>query len=111
MAELESEDLTPEDMRQWLQQEIRDLSKAVELRMQEATDLVAKYASGKLTREEAMEKWMRYHYRWGESPIPGVTTREGMTNEEILSRLDNALPSSVREILRSQHKGSPTAQR
>jgi len=39
--------LTPTDLRQWLNQEVRDVMKAAELRIKDATDFVTLYATGK----------------------------------------------------------------
>ena|ERR1700685_1455946 len=100
MAKDEDDKLTPEDMVGWLQQEIRDLSKATELRIKDATDFVTAYALGKITEEEIRQRRMAYLYRWGEEPVPGVDVQEGMTNEEVIKRLDAALPRTVRESVR-----------
>jgi hypothetical protein len=100
MAKSDDDRLTPEDMVGWLQQEIRDLSKATELRIKDATDFVTAYALGRITEEEMHNRRMAYLYRWGEDPIPGVVVQEGMTNEEVIKRLDAALPKTVRESVR-----------
>src|ERR1035438_3550884 len=94
-----NDDLTPQDMRAWLQQEVRDLTKAFELRLKDATDFVTAYAVGELTPREAKERLGRYQYRWGDSPIPGVSTEESMTTREILRRLDAALPEEVQKSI------------
>jgi hypothetical protein len=100
MGKLEHETLSPEDMRGWLQQELRDLLKATELRIQDATDFVTAYAAGNISEEQMRERRSVYLDRWGDSPIPGVTTHEGMTNAEIIKRIDDALPAAVRESVR-----------
>jgi len=43
-------------MRGWLTQEVRDLTKAVELRLSDATEFVADYARGVLTPKEADDR-------------------------------------------------------
>jgi hypothetical protein len=102
--------ITPADMVQWLQQELRDLSKATELRTQEATGFVTDFALGKISEEKMMKLKSVYTSRWGDSPIPGVMTDEGMTNEEIMKRLDDALPATVREtVRRNLGKSNPSA--
>lgn len=86
------EHLSPADMRDWLRQEIRDASKAVELRLTEASELVMAYGNGDLTPEEAHERHWRYLRRWGEA-LPGVVSGDNMTNEEIIQRIDqNRVP-------------------
>ena len=95
---------TPEDMRQWLQQELRDLTKATELRVKDATDFVTAYALGKITAEEAADRLSRYQYRWGDSPIPGVATEENTPNDEILRRLDDGLPPTVKRLLEERER-------
>jgi hypothetical protein len=106
MVMKDDDKLTHEDMVEWLQREIRDLSKQTELRVKDATDFVTAYAMGKVTEKEMRERLSVYHHRWGDSPIPGVTTQEGMTDEEIMKRLDAALPKTVREIIK-RHLAKP----
>lgn len=81
--------LTPTEMRQWLQREVREVLKAAELRVKDATEIVTGYAVGDLTPQAAMDRFDLYNKRWSE-PIPGVVTAEGMTDEEILHRRDVA---------------------
>lgn len=57
--------LTRADMVNWLEQEIRDLSKAHELRMQEAVGFVTDYALGRTSEKEMMQRYSAYHDRWG----------------------------------------------
>jgi hypothetical protein len=104
MAEPDDNTWTPEDMRQWLQQEIRDLTKATELRVKDATDFVTAYALGKITPEEAEDRLSRYQSRWGDSPIPGVATEENTPNDEILRRLDDGLPPTVKRLLEERER-------
>lgn len=39
-----------------------------------------------------MERLSTYQSRWGDSPIAGVSIVDGMTNQQILKRLDGAMP-------------------
>jgi hypothetical protein len=83
---IEPEILSPEDMQQWLQREIADCTKAVELRLKEAASFVSAYAGGQITPEEADEKHWRYLQRWGELlPAHGPST----TDEQIIAAIDN----------------------
>jgi len=96
MAESGDYSLTPDEMRDWLLQEVRDLTKAVDLRMRDATEFVTAYAVGKITQAEAMDRMSRYELRWGDSPIPGVTTNSKMADEEILRLIDEKWASRLR---------------
>ena len=88
MSDPEQDTLTRDEMRSWLEQEVRDLTKATELRLRDATDFVLAYALGKITGKEAMERLSIYGSRWGDSPIPGVYTDKSMTDDEIIRRLE-----------------------
>lgn len=67
----ESNHLSVKDMQDWLSQELRDLDKARELRIKEATGFVEAYARGELTSREASERLTLYEDRWGEA-LPGA---------------------------------------
>jgi hypothetical protein len=99
--------LTPGDMVQWLQQEIRDLSRATELRIQEAAGFVTDFAMGKISEEQMMKRKLIYTSKWGDEVIPGVLTDENMTNEEITKRLVGALPRTVQEDIRRWQSNQP----
>jgi hypothetical protein len=87
-------------MVQWLQQELRDVSRAGELRTQEATAFVTDFALGRISEEEMVQRKSIYTARWGDETIPGVSTEDGMTNGEIMRRLDATLPHSVQQEIR-----------
>ena len=84
----DNEQLSPDEMKGWLAQEVRELTKALELRLSDATDLVTNYAAGVLTPEQANERLERYMDRWGDSPIPGMHIGEQMSNSAIIEELD-----------------------
>jgi hypothetical protein len=75
-------------MRQWLQQEVRDVMKGAELRIKDATDFVTAYGVGAMSAEEASERLSRYTARWGDAIPGGITTDEGQSNADILHRID-----------------------
>jgi hypothetical protein len=81
--------LNAKDMRDWAQREIKDLSKASELRLRELTGFVAAYSAGEITPEKADELQSRYYHRWGEA-LPGHSASEGVTDEQILTGIDQA---------------------
>lgn len=88
--------LTPADMLNWLKQELRDMSKATELRTQDAVDFVTAFANGQISEKEVTKRLSAYGSRWGDA-IPGVMTTENMTNEEIIRRLDGSLSGTGEE--------------
>ena len=59
--------LTPDEMREWAQREMRDAAKALDLRARELFDLVSAYSAGKITAEKADELHSRYHHRWADA--------------------------------------------
>ena len=79
--------LKPHDMAEWMAQEIRDVSKASELRIADATSFATQYALGTITREDADRRLQEYVARWGDA-LPGVHCSSEMTNEEILTAID-----------------------
>jgi hypothetical protein len=96
MAELDDNTLTPDEMRAWLEQEVRDLTKSLELRVQDATDFVTAYCAGRISGREATARLRKYDTRWGD-PISGVNAQSDMTNEEIVARLDQFLAKERQE--------------
>ena len=79
----------PKGMQGWLESEIADIQKAAELRIREATRFVNDYSRGEISKEGAEERHYGYSQRWGDV-IPGVERTQGLTDEEILARLDEA---------------------
>jgi hypothetical protein len=95
----EEDRLSPQEMQKWLQQELADLAKAVELRTKEATEFVTAYRSGKISAQEAAERLWKYDRRWGES-LSGTHTAKGATDEELLAEIDEARhPQFVERLL------------
>ena len=81
--------LTPKDLQNWFRQEVADSTKALELRLSEATALVADYSQGKISAEEATRKAQAYDQRWGEA-LPGTSAAPGRSDAEILEAIDKA---------------------
>jgi len=81
--------MSVKDMQGWLQEELRDSAKAHELRDKDATEFVTAYAEGKLTPEEVSQRLYEYDRRWGEA-LYGASTSAGLSDEEILRRIDEA---------------------
>jgi hypothetical protein len=84
----ESDHYTKADLALWLRQEVLDITKAAQLRIQDATDYVTAYALGQLTPEQAAERHRQYVRRWTDA-IPGVYASETMTDQELIRRIDN----------------------
>jgi len=76
-------------MQDWLLQEIRDCAKALDLRVKEAADLVAEYAAGRLSPEQAADRLFTYQERWGDA-LFGATAGMHTTDEQILASIDSA---------------------
>lgn len=79
--------ISTEGMRGWLKREIADIVKAKELRAGEATHFVEAYAEGRISTDEMLTQAEEYSRRWGEA-LPGVRRSEGMTDEQILARIN-----------------------
>ena len=84
----EPEYFSPKGMRQWADQEIKDVNKAAELRIREVNELVRAYSAGEITPEKADELQWKYQYRWGEA-LRGTSATEGVTDEQILAKIDS----------------------
>jgi hypothetical protein len=81
--------LTMDELEDWLEQETRDSIKAMELRVREATSLVVAYSLGKITREEANERFHRYEHRWREA-LPGTNAGADKRDKAIVAAVDEA---------------------
>ncbi len=103
MGQSDEDVYTPAELRQWLEREVRDVMKAAELRMKDASDFVTAYAVGEISDKEAAERMARYNNRWRES-ILGVTVEEGMSNEEILRLRDQAAATPPKDWARSSRE-------
>jgi hypothetical protein len=106
MAKSDDDNLTPEDMRVWLHDEVMRLLKEADLRIKDATDFVVEYGVGNLTAAEAMHRMTQYQRRWGESNLIAVMSDEKMSNEEILRRLDSERSAILQEHWTKKEKGS-----
>src|SRR5580704_9614515 len=79
--------LSPKEMRDWALQELRDSTKAHELRVQSATQIATAYALGELTPDQAHERMFQHDHRWGEA-IPGTHAFPASTDEQLLASID-----------------------
>lgn len=81
--------LSPEQMHSWLQQEIKDATKALELRLSQACGLVNSFARGDISAAIAESRLIDYDNRWGDA-LPGTHVSEGKTDAQILAAIDSA---------------------
>lgn len=79
--------LTLEELQSWFNQEVKDSTKAHELRVKDATEILQDYRSSKITGDEVMDRLHAYDRRWGEA-LPGTSATEGITDEMILKSID-----------------------
>jgi len=86
----DAQHLSPDQMKDWLLQEIRDVSKASELRITDALSFVTAYALGTLTPEQAEERLLQYDRRWGDA-LPGAHAFASSTDNDIVEAIDSAL--------------------
>lgn len=112
----ESAHLSPQEMREWLSQEVKDATKALELRLKEATDFVTAYALGEISAAKAAESHWKYDQRWGEALL-GATAAKGATDEQILAAIDRAhgkyeslkgVSSRYEKLFRTKNTEGPT---
>lgn len=79
----------PKGMQNWLEREVADIQRASELRIKDAKNFVDAYARGEISSDEAAQRSSEYADRWGDA-IPGVMSSRGLSDEEILTRLNEA---------------------
>ena len=101
----ESDYPTPQGMQGWLEREIADIMKATELRIKDATKFVNAYARGEITADEAAKRNYQYSERWGEA-LPGILRSKGLSDEEILKRIDQVREPGFVRRLASENLGT-----
>jgi hypothetical protein len=89
----EEDYLSARDIGKWAQREIKEATKALELRTKDLTELVRAYSEGEITPQKANELHSRYYRRWGEA-LSGVIASESLTDDQILSAIDQAVDSA-----------------
>jgi hypothetical protein len=96
--------LSPQELRRWLGEELRDLAKAFQLRASEATSFVTAYALGEISPAEAAERLELYDKRWGEA-LPGTIASPDKTDEQIIAAIDRTREQQFRQKLASGRLG------
>lgn len=87
----DTEDIfTPQELRRWLTEELSDVTKAFQLRITDAIDLVSRSSAGEISPKEATRRLHAYDARWGEA-LPGASASTGLSDAQILSAIDEAL--------------------
>lgn len=107
--------LTPKEMVEWAQIELRVVAKGAELRARELLDLTTRYSAGEITAEKADELQSRYYHRWGKAMPgavpPGRVDEPVRPDAEILAEMDelNRKPPFVtpREAYERRHGKDP----
>ena len=69
------------ELLEWYSDEVTDISRATQLRMQEATRIVADCTKGEISLEEAAKRLNEYDDRWRQVFPGGVDQVRGMTDE------------------------------
>jgi hypothetical protein len=94
----QDEPISVKDMKDALADEIREVMKDAQLRIQEFSALAAAYAAGEITPHEATDRYMEYKDKWGD-PLPGVKrSSKYLSDEEIVADMNKAFgPFTSRE--------------
>ena len=87
--DFEDDHATLADAHSWLQSEIEHSTKALELRLREAGEIVHLYARGEIKPHELSVRQNKYYSRWGDA-LPFGKSTEGIRNDEIVSAVDEA---------------------
>jgi hypothetical protein len=103
MAE-DSDFLSPQEMAEWLDGEIKNTMRAADLRARDAAALATAYTSGKIKPEEAEQRLYQFSKRWGDA-LPGVSASENLTDGEILKRIDE---TRLRQLKRWSTRSDPS---
>ena len=93
----------------WQHDKVLAASKEAELRIKQATQIVADCAEGKTTLQEAGERTSEYNRRWGES-LRGVFEAHLKTDEQILEEMDAHRSGKWLDYVREKQKGERKGQ-
>lgn len=85
----EPEGLSADEMRTWLQDEIRDVLKECQLRLNDAVEFTTAYSRGELSPKAANARLEHYTDRWGE-PLQGHFAKYE-SDEEIINAIDEKI--------------------
>jgi hypothetical protein len=91
MVEHGDDNQTPEELRGWLQEEIGRVNRSAKLRIADATGFVTAYSNGKLSANEANDKFCEYYERWGNTPLETLETTgnpDKMSDAQVVKLLD-----------------------
>jgi hypothetical protein len=100
--------LNRKEMQAWLNEEIRDVLKECDLRVRDATDFTTGYLTGKLTAEQANERFDAYYERW-DDPLRGVYASSHQNEQSLLDAIDtNRKQQNTRTFVEKVSQPSPS---
>lgn len=88
MAEAEDDDLTPAEIRDSMNRELRNMKREFQLREKQATELLAACEGGSISVGEANRRFLAYYDRWGDAFRGFLEKTEGLSDEELLRMYD-----------------------
>ena len=96
--------LSPKDMQNWAEEEMKDSAKAHELRMKELKSLVADYNARQRSHpRRRMSRMLRYGHRWGDA-LRGASAQAHLSDEQIVAKIDSLV--STRRPYTSRREAS-----
>ena len=98
--------LSVDEMRGWLDEEIRNVRKECELRVKDGTEFASAYAEGTMTRAQAHKRLDRYEKRWGNA-LGGVFASSFKNDDAIIAAIDRADRSREQWLKRVGRQGGP----
>lgn len=90
------------ELLEWYSDEVTDISRAAQLRTQQATKIVADCTKGVISLEEASKRLNEYDDRWRQVFPGGVDQVRAMTDEQIYKAMDEARKERAREYRESR---------
>ena len=78
-----------------LRDEVLLVSRAADIRIRELTVLVTDYARGRISAEEANERYIQNSRKWFDA-LPGVYSIEGKTDEQIVKEMEECRQQRLR---------------
>ncbi len=93
----------------WQHDKVLAASKEAELRIKQATQIVADCADGKTTLQEAGEQTFEYTRRWGES-LHGVFEAHRKTDDQILEEMAAHRSGKWLDYVKEKQKGERKGQ-
>ena len=103
--------ISSDDMNAILRDEVQEVMKAADLRIREIAAFTTAYAAGKITPEEATDKYMEHMDKWGDA-LPGVIRPvRYLTDEEITADMEKAVGAHTRRTVSKRQNRTTTSSR